>query len=204
MSEIEDARAFERAVRRLEALVFASPEPVPEALVAARIPDAAPEDLIAALAERYEGRGVVLRRVADGVQMVTAPDCADVLIERTERTRRLSRAALETLAVIAYHQPCSRPEIEEVRGVALAKGSLDRLIELGWVAPRGRKEAPGRPLLYGTTPAFLEQFGLPNLGALPGRADLQAAGLLDAQLPSDFLVPRPRDEEPEDEREEDA
>ena len=189
----EDA-VFERAVRRVEALVFASPAPVPDAVIAERVPDAPAPDLIAALAARYEGRGVVLRRVAGGVQMVTAPDCADVLTERTERTRRLSRAAMETLAVIAYHQPCTRPQIEEVRGVALAKGSLDRLIELGWIAPRGRKDVPGRPLLFGTTPAFLEQFGLSGLDALPNKADLQAAGLLDTALPEGFVVPRPRDE----------
>ena len=191
--ELEALVARERAERRLEALLFASPGPVSAAVIAERIDGFPPEALIEAVAARYEGRGVVLRRVAGGVQMVTAPDCADVLVERTERTRRLGRAALETLAVIAYHQPCSRPEIEEVRGVALAKGSLDRLIELGWVAPRGRKDAPGRPLLYGTTDAFLEQFGLTGLDALPNRADLQAAGLLDARLPDGFSVPRPQE-----------
>ena len=198
MADLESLVARERAERRLEALLFASPEPVRLATIAERIcaeGEADPEALIAALAARYEGRGVVLRRVAGGVQMVTAPDCADVLTERTEKTRRLSRAALETLAVIAYHQPCTRPEVEEVRGVALAKGSLDRLIELGWVAPRGRRDAPGRPLLYGTTDAFLEQFGLTGLDALPNKADLQAAGLLDARLPDGFAVPRPRAED---------
>ena len=191
MADLDDLVARERAERRLEALLFASPAPVSRAVIAERIEDVPADDLIGALRARYEGRGVVLREVAGGVQFVTAPDCADVLVERTERSRRLSRAALETLAVIAYHQPCTRPEIEEVRGVALAKGSLDRLIELGWVAPRGRKDAPGRPLLYGTTPAFLEQFGLTGLDALPNKADLQAAGLLDARLPDGFAVPRP-------------
>ena len=192
MADLEDLVARERAERRLEALLFASPEPVSRAVIAERIGDVPADDVIEALRARYEGRGVVLREVAGGVQFVTAPDCADVLTDRTERTRRLSRAALETLAVIAYHQPCSRPDIEEVRGVALAKGSLDRLIELGWVAPRGRKDAPGRPLLFGTTSAFLEQFGLSGLDALPHKADLQAAGLLDARLPEGFAVPRPQ------------
>ena len=195
MRDLEAHVARERAERRLEALLFASPEPVSTDVIAERIEGFEPEALIAAVRARYEGRGVVLRDVAGGVQMVTAPDCADVLTERTEKTRRLGRAALETLAVIAYHQPCTRPEVEEVRGVALAKGSLDRLIELGWVAPKGRKDAPGRPLLYGTTTAFLEQFGLTGLDALPNKADLQAAGLLDARLPEGFQVPRPREEE---------
>jgi segregation and condensation protein B len=103
----------------------------------------------------------------------------------------VGRAALETLAIVAYHQPCSRAEIEEVRGARVSKGSLDRLIELGWVGAKGRRDAPGRPLLFVTTPAFLAQFGLSGLEDLPNKADLEAAGLLDARLPADFAVPVP-------------
>lgn len=180
------------ATRRIEALLFASPEPLSEAEVAQRVPNAASRHF-ERLQKLYATRGVQLRRVADKWQFVTAPDVADVLIEHLTEARKLSRAALETLAIIAYHQPCSRADIEDVRGVAVAKGSLDRLMELGWLCLRGRRDAPGRPVLYGTTPAFLEHFGLDSLSNLPGLNDLTAAGLLDARLPPGFEVPRPVD-----------
>ena len=105
--------------------------------------------------------------------------------------RKLSQAGLETLSIIAYHQPVTRAEIEEIRGVAVSKGTLDLLFELRWVIPRGRRRTPGRPLTYGTSPRFLEYFGLPNIGDLPGQADLKAAGLLDPRIPPDFSVPDP-------------
>nr|WP_281373742.1 SMC-Scp complex subunit ScpB [Parvularcula dongshanensis] len=173
-------------------MLFASPEPLSRAEIAERLPGADVAALIEVLIERYADRGVNVRTVAGKVQMVTAPDCADVLVAYRTEGRRLSRAALETLSIIAYHQPCSRAEIEEVRGVAVAKGSLDQLLELGWIKLSGRRDAPGRPLLYATTDAFLEQFGLDDVSHLPGRADLEAQGLLDARLPPGFAVPSPR------------
>jgi len=179
-------------LRRLEALLFAAGAPLGMDELAERLPGADVEALVAELEARYADRGVNLRRVGGRVQMVTAPDCADVLVSHRTQSKKLSRAALETLAIIAYHQPCSRAEIEEVRGVAVSKGSLDQLLELGWLRLRGRRDAPGRPLLYGTTRAFLDHFGLDDLSHLPGKADLEAAGLLDARLPPDFQVPVPR------------
>jgi segregation and condensation protein B len=183
------------SLRRVEGLLFASAKPLSATFIADRVPGADVPALLAILEKQYRHRGVNLRCVDGKWQFVTAPDIVDVLVEERTQQRRLSRAALETLAIIAYHQPCSRAEIEEVRGVAVAKGSLDQLLELGWVRIRGRRDVPGRPLLYGTTAAFLEQFGLEDLNHLPGMADLKAAGLLEARLPADFQVPRPKGED---------
>jgi segregation and condensation protein B len=146
---------------------------------------------LATLKQLYAGRGVTLIEVAGKWAFRTAPDLAWLMNEVRVEPRRLSRAALETLAVIAYHQPCTRPEVEEIRGVAVSKGTLDVLIEMGWVRPRGRRRAPGKPLTFGTTEAFLLHFGLASLEDLPGKEDLKAAGLLDARLPPEFDVPRP-------------
>lgn len=186
-------------LRQLEALLFASPKPLSEAFLADRLAGADVPTLLEVLGKHYEHRGIQLRCVDQKWQFVTAPDVANVLVEHRTQERKLSRAALETLAIIAYHQPCSRADIEEVRGVAVAKGSLDQLLELGWVKIRGRREVPGRPLLYGTTSAFLENFGLEDLGHLPGMSDLKAAGLLDARLPPGFAVPTPKGEDDETE-----
>jgi segregation and condensation protein B len=128
--------------------------------------------VIAALAARYAGRGVELALVGGGAQFRTAPDLAARLRKVVQVPRRLPRAAMETLAIVAYHQPVTRPEIEEIRGTSLSQQTLDALLEAGLVAPRGRRESPGRPTLWGTTPAFLAQFGLPDLRALPRREDL--------------------------------
>lgn len=191
--------------RMVEAILFAAVEPLDEASIAARLPDGADvAGAIAALAERYEGRGVRLIKVAGKWRFMTAPDLAYLLETERVEQRRLSRAALETLAVIAYHQPCTRADVEDVRGVAVSKGSLDQLLEIGWVRLRGRRrDAPGRPVLYGTTQAFLEHFGLESVGDLPGMADLKAAGLLDARLPPGFSVPNPADAGDGDEGEDD-
>ena len=167
-------------LRLVEALLFASPEPLGEDELALRLGEGADiTALIRELAETYAERGVNLVRLAGGWTFRTAPDLAPHL--RTERhvTRKLSRAAVETLAIIAYHQPVTRAEIEAIRGVALARGTLDRLLEAGWVRPTGRREAPGRPLNWATTPAFLAHFGLDSLRELPGLEELRAAGLLD-------------------------
>ena len=187
-------------MRMAEALVFAAAEPLDEKTVAERLPHGADvKAIMERLVEDYAGRGVVLRKVDKKWRFVTAPDVAHVLEKEQTTQRKLSRAALETLAIIAYHQPCTRADIEDVRGVQVAKGSLDQLLEIGWVRLRGkRKDAPGRPTLYGTSQAFLEHFGLESVQDLPGLADLKAAGLLDARLPPGFSVPAPADADDED------
>lgn len=185
------------ALRRLEALLFASPQPISEAVLAERVPGADIPALLEQLSQQYANRGIHLRQVDRKWQFVTAPDVANVLVEYRVQQRKLSRAALETLAIIAYHQPCSRADIEEVRGVAVAKGSLDQLLELGWIRIRGRREVPGRPVLYGTTSSFNEHFGLSDIGDLPGLTDLKAAGLLEARLPPGFEVPTPKSNDDE-------
>jgi segregation and condensation protein B len=167
-------------LRLLEALLFAAPDPLAEADLARRLGDAADvAPLLRELAAFYAGRGVNLVRLSGGWTFRTAPDLGPQL--RSERivARKLSRAAVETLAIVAYHQPVTRAEIEAIRGVALARGTLDRLMEAGWVRPRGRRDSPGRPLNWATTPNFLAHFGLDTLNELPGIDELRAAGLLD-------------------------
>jgi segregation and condensation protein B len=167
-------------LRLLEALLFAAPQPLGDAELAARLgEDADVAALLHALAEDYAARGVNLVRLAGGWTFRTAPDLAAELRSEREVARKLSRAAVETLAIVAYHQPVTRAEIEAIRGVALARGTLDRLMEAGWVRPSGRREAAGRPLNWVTTPEFLAHFGLDSLGELPGIEELRAAGLLD-------------------------
>jgi len=167
-------------LRLLEALLFAAPAPLAADDLAARLGDAADvAALLQELAESYAERGVNLVRLAGGWTFRTAPDLASFLKSERVVPRRLSRAAVETLAIIAYHQPSTRSEIEAIRGVALARGTLDRLMEAGWVRPLGRRDSPGRPLNWVTTPAFLAHFGLDGLNALPGIDELRAAGLLD-------------------------
>lgn len=167
-------------LRLLEALVFASTDPVPETVMADRLPDDAPiEALLAQLRQHYAERGVNLIKIGRGWAFRTAEDLgAQLMVERTV-TRKLSRAAVETLAVIAYHQPVTRTEIEGIRGVGLSKGTMDVLFEAGWIRPRGRRRTPGKPVTWGTTDSFLGQFGLEALDDLPGIDDLKAAGLLD-------------------------
>ncbi|NWH08838.1 MAG: SMC-Scp complex subunit ScpB [Alphaproteobacteria bacterium] len=189
-------------LRLLEAVLFAAAEPVSEAVLAERLPQGADvPGLLQQLQAMYERRGVNLVQIAGKWTFRTASDLAFLLRKDAIETKRLSRAAMETLAIIAYHQPVTRAEIEEVRGVSISKGSLDLLLEIGWVKPRGRRKTPGRPLTYGTTEGFLSHFGLAQVTDLPGLDDLKAAGLLDAQLPPDFKVPLPlaglgADEEP--------
>lgn len=167
-------------VRAVEAALFAATEPQTIDQLRAQIGDEA--DIAGAL-ERlvgdYAGRGVELVERGGRWHFQTAPDLAWLLRRETEQTRKLSRAATETLAIIAYHEPVSRAEIEAIRGVQVSKGTIDVLMEEGWVAPAGRREVPGRPLIYATTPAFLTHFGLASRRDLPGLEDLKAAGLLD-------------------------
>src|SRR5947208_2458742 len=167
-------------LRLLEALLFAASEPLSEECLVQRLGDDADlSGLLRELSEAYAGRGVNLVRLAGGWTFRTAPDLAPNLRSERAVSRKLSRAAVETLAIVAYHQPVTRAEIEAVRGVALARGTLDRLLEAGWVRPRGRRDSPGRPLNWATTPAFLAHFGLDDVTELPGLDELRAAGLLD-------------------------
>ena len=167
-------------LRLVEALLFAASEPLDEEALARHLDEEADiPELLGELAERYGGRGVNLVRLAGGWAFSTAPDLAPKLRIERPVVRKLSRAAVETLAVIAYHQPVTRAEIEEIRGVALAKGTIDTLMEAGWVHPKGRRAAPGRPLLWLTTPGFLAHFGLDSLSELPNLDELRSTGLLD-------------------------
>jgi segregation and condensation protein B len=187
----------------IEALLFAAAEPLSDADLAARLPvDADIAAGLEALRRRYEGRGVELVEVARRWRFQTATDLAFLMTVEREEPRRLSRAAQETLAIIAYHQPVTRADIEAVRGVQASRGTLDVLLEQGLVRMRGRRRSPGRPVTYGTTDAFLEHFGLASLTDLPGAAEMKAAGLLSLDLPADFQVPDPSlarvDEDPLD------
>ena len=182
----------EHAEREVEALLFAAAGPLSVAEIAARLPEGADvEGAIAALQARYAGRGVQLACVGGRWRFQTAEDLAWLMTDERQEPRRLSRAAQETLAIIAYHQPVTRAEIEAVRGVQASKGTLDVLLELGLVRMRGRRRTPGRPITYGTTDAFLEHYGLAGLADMPGMAEMRAAGLLSLDLPADFAVPTP-------------
>ena len=181
--------------REIEALLFAAAGPLSGADLAKRLPEGADvAGAIAALQARYAGRGVELVCVAGRWRFQTAADLAWLMTDERQEPRRLSRAAQETLAIIAYHQPVTRAEIEDIRGVITSKGTLDVLLETGWVRPRGRRKTPGRPLTFGTTEAFLSQFSLEALGDLPGLEELKGTGLLDSRLPSGFSVPAPSDD----------
>jgi segregation and condensation protein B len=182
----------EDAERAVEALLFAAAGPLSAAELAYRLPEGVDiGKALAGLKGRYAGRGVVLEVINDRWQFRTAPDLGYLMVEEREEPRRLSKAALETLAIIAYHQPVTRAEIEVIRGVGLSRGTLDVLHEMNLIKLRGRRKTPGRPVTYGTTDTFLEQFSLPSLSDLPGVAEMRAAGLLDINVPADFMVPDP-------------
>jgi segregation and condensation protein B len=185
------------AMRRAEAVLFASADPIDATTLTAALPPGVEAgDVLGKLVALYRGRGVQLVEVAGKWRFQTAPDLAFLFEETREQPRALSRAALETLAIVAYCQPVTRAEIEDVRGVAVSKGTVDVLMEAGWVKPRGRRKSPGRPVTYGTTEAFLLHFGLDAIESLPGRDDLKAAGLLSAEIPRDFVfASTPRDPE---------
>ncbi len=207
---LKNKTEIEQELRLLEALLFAAVEPIDIETLRERMPDEADVSaLLARLVRDYSGRGVNLTHVANRWRFQTSPDLEHHLVDVRESPRKLSRAALETLAIIAYHQPVTRAEIEDVRGVAVSKGTIDVLMELGWVRLRGRRRTPGRPVTYGTTDDFLAHFNLESITDLPGRDDLKAAGLLDPRLPKDFEMPAPimpddltDDEDPLDDQEE--
>jgi segregation and condensation protein B len=182
-------------LRLLEAMLFAASEPLSEKDLAARLPQGTDvADALKRLQQDYALRGVNLVRIAGKWTFRTAGDLSWLLSKETIETRKLSRAAIETLAIIAYHQPVTRTEIEDIRGVSTSKGSIDVLLETGWIKPRGRRKVPGRPLTFGTTEAFLSHFGLDAVGDLPGLDELKGSGLLDGRLPAGFAVPMPSDD----------
>ena len=192
MTDKADENAGDQAqnLRLLEALIFASATMLDEEGLAERLPEGTDVGaLLAELAEMYANRGVNLVKIAGGWTFRTASDLKDRLKIETQVSRKLSRAAVETLAIIAYHQPVTRAEIEAIRGVGLSKGTLDLLFEQGWIQPMGRRRAPGKPVTWGSTPYFLEHFGLAALEDLPGFDELKAAGLLDAN--ANITVYRP-------------
>src|SRR5471030_2885584 len=181
-------------LRLLEALVFAGTQALEEKELADRLPnDANVALLLADLGELYANRGVNLVKVAGGYAFRTASDLSEKLKIERPVTRKLSRAAIETLAIIAYHQPVTRTEIEQVRGVGLSKGTLDLMFEQNWIKPMGRRRVPGRPVTWGTTDFFLEHFGLPSLEDLPGHEEMKAAGLLDPRAQPPIFRPEEPD-----------
>jgi len=178
--------------RMIEALLFAAAEPLSDKDLAERLPEGADiAAAIEALRARYEGRGVELACVAGRWRFQTAADLAFLMTREREEPRKLSRAAQETLAIIAYHQPVTRAEIEDIRGVETSKGTLDTLLETEWVRMRGRRRTPGRPVTYGTTDSFLDHFALEEIRDLPGMDELKGAGLLSGRMPSNFAIPLP-------------
>jgi segregation and condensation protein B len=191
----------EDAIRAVEALLFAGGEPITAKALGEKL--GAGVDVAAVLMKLkadYAGRGVHLVETGAGWRFQSAPDLAGLFAETREAPKRLPKAALETLAVIAYHQPVTRAEIEDIRGVSLSRGSMELLLEIGWIKPRGRRRTPGRPLTFGTTDAFLSHFGLASLDALPGKDDLKVLGLLDPRAAAAIDVPRPSEEQgPEEE-----
>ncbi|MFI5011270.1 MAG: SMC-Scp complex subunit ScpB [Hyphomicrobiales bacterium] len=190
------APGLDEAVRVAEALIFATSTPLTLDQIAAKLPPGfAPDTVLEELRSLYARRGVNLVQRAGGFTFRTAPDLAYLLAKEDAAPRRLSRAGLETLAIVAYHQPVTRAEIEDIRGVAVARGTLDTLLEAGFVRMRGRRRTPGRPITYGTTPSFLDHFGLDRLSDLPGLDELKGAGLIEGRLPKGFSIPTPRDDE---------
>jgi segregation and condensation protein B len=190
-----ESEAMREAVRICEALLFAASEPLSEAQLAVQLPDGVElTDVLTELKKFYATRGVNLVKSASKWTFRTAGDLAWLLSKEAKEQKKLSRAALETLAICAYHQPVTRAEIEDIRGVAISKGTLDVLLETGWVRLRGRRKAPGRPVTYGTTEAFLSHFGLERVGDLPGLDDLKRAGMFEGRLPPGFGMPAPNDD----------
>ena len=189
-----DMTARPDELRLVEALLFASAEPLDDKTLSARLPEGVDlETTMRRLQAEYAPRGVNLVRISGKWTFRTANDLAWLMSRESIEPKKLSRAATETLAIIAYHQPVTRAEIEDIRGVSTSKGTLDVLLETGWIRPRGRRKTPGRPLTFGTTEAFLGHFGLQSIGDLPGLDELKGAGLFDGKLPGDYGLPQPDD-----------
>jgi segregation and condensation protein B len=193
--EFASAPDHAEARRIAEALLFATREPLSAEELSGRLPEGSDvAAVLAELVEQYALRGVNLVQVAGKWAFRTAGDLSFILARDVVEPRKLSRAAMETLAIVAYHQPVTRAEIEEIRGVATSKGTLDTLLETGWIRLRGRRKAPGRPVTYGTTPHFLEHFGLNAIDDLPGLEELKGAGLIEGRIPPGLSVPAPSDD----------
>ena len=191
----------------IEALIFASDRPIRERELIVHLPENMDlAKVIATVALRYDATsGIELCKVGDGWAFRTKAEIAERLSQHKQVERPLSRAALEVLAIIAYHQPITRAEIEEIRGISLSKGTMDILLELGWIKPRGRRQTPGRPLTWGTSPVFLDHFGLADVGDLPGMGDLKAAGLLrKGQILGALMDHAPQNDDLDDEDNSDA
>lgn len=188
------------AIRAAEALLFAGGEALTAKALAEKLgPDVDVSAVLMRLKRDYSGRGVELVEAGGAWRFQSAGDLSSLFAATRQEPRKLPKAALETLAVIAYHQPVTRAEIEEIRGVTLSRGSMELLLEIGWIRPRGRRRTPGRPLTFGTTDAFLSHFALPSLDALPGKDDLKGLGLLDPRAAKELDVPRPSEELASDE-----
>jgi segregation and condensation protein B len=192
---VEQPDARPEHLRLIEALLFAASQPLDEKTLGARLPeDVDLRQSLRALQAEYAPRGVNLVKIGSKWAFRTANDLSWLLTKEAVVPKKLSRAAIETLSVIAYHQPVTRVEVEEIRGVAMSKGTFDVLMETGWIRPRGRRKTPGRPITYGTTETFLSHFGLESLSDLPGLEELKGSGLLDGRLPPGFAVPAPSDD----------
>ncbi|MCC5992703.1 MAG: SMC-Scp complex subunit ScpB [Rhodobacteraceae bacterium] len=184
--------------RMVEAILFACADPLSAAQIAARLPHGCDvTEALGHLRSRYQGRGVNLVRVGDGYALRTAPDLGWLMQSERVETRKLSRAAIETLAIIAYHQPVTRAEIEEIRGVAVSRGTIDQLLELDWIRLGRRRMTPGRPVTFVVTPEFLDHFGLDSARDLPGLKELREAGLLDSRPAPGAIGPDEDDIDPE-------
>ena len=193
-----EAPAIAEQERMIEAILFATAEPVTVAELSTRMPHGSdPAEALVHLRKRYEGRGVNVVRVGDAWALRTAPDLGFLLQKEVVETRKLSRAAIETLAIIAYHQPTTRAEIEEIRGVAVSRGTVDQLLELEWIRFGRRRMTPGRPVTFVVTEAFLDHFGLESARDLPGLKDLRAAGLLESRPLQDAALTPDEDAEAE-------
>jgi segregation and condensation protein B len=191
----QDAAVRPEELRLIEALLFAAGEPIDEKLLARRLPAGVDvRATLRTLQAEYAPRGVNLVHIGGKWVFRTANDLSWLLTHESVQPKKLSRAAMETLAIIAYHQPVTRAEIEDIRGVTAAKGTIDVLLETGWIRPRGRRKAPGRPLTYGTNETFLSHFGLEALSDLPGLDELKGAGLIEGSMPVGFSVPMPSDD----------
>ncbi|MBO6854341.1 MAG: SMC-Scp complex subunit ScpB [Marivivens sp.] len=185
--------------RMVEAILFASAEPVSVKELAGRMPHGCdPAEALVHLRKRYEGRGVTIMKIGDAWAIRTASDLGFLMQKETVETRKLSRAAIETLAIIAYHQPVTRAEIEEIRGVSVSRGTVDQLLEMDWIKFGRRKMTPGRPVTFVVTQGFLDHFGLESARDLPGLKELRAAGLLESRPMPSAVLPDDREDEEDD------
>lgn len=188
LNETNPLSDFNDQLRAVEALLFASSDPIDEKTLTEILPESADiEKIIEKIQDFYKGRGVELKKINNKWMFKTASDLSFIMQKEAKVQKKLSKAGLETLSIIAYHQPVSRAEIEEIRGVSVSPGTIDTLLELNWIRIKGRRKAPGNPITYGTTEEFLVHFDLTNIRDLPGLDELKSTGLLDSNLPPDMF-----------------